>query len=201
MTEDLTPGGDSLVESTKDPSGSPLTRSISRNNYTKKKFRVKATPGDPQGTTAVPDIQAMVTGVYRTTMQRFPDGASEGIYNYKLHVPDNLHATPVLKIRFKVLTLGVVSPAKETRWELKGVGIADTENADVALTAETAVDETMPITTESYAFVTITISSITLAEGDEFHFQLKRLSNHANDTFTDAVGVTEVYLEGFEVAA
>ena len=159
-------------------------KKISYENITKRNQVVPCTLEVPEGTIAFPDIHTMVTQVSKVSGMVLPDGATASKINFKCVVPEDLHTTPAMSIRVRIMTLSALA-ASNVRLTVETVGIADTEDADIANTAETETTVSMPTTIETLDYYTQDLTT-DWAAGDTLFGQLGRdpvdgADDHAGD--------------------
>jgi len=150
----------------------------------------------PQSTIAYPDIHALATMTGKISGFVLPNGATASTINFKVKVPDDLHATPAALLRVTIMTLAAVAGPADIRLLARHVSIADTEDADIALVDTSASGEetvTMPVTTETMDVYTATFQTQPVA-GDIIIGQLTRDPTDAADDFTD-----DVFIVGIEL--
>lgn len=148
----------------------------------------------PEGTVAYPDIHVLATASAKISGFVMPDGASASTINFKCDVPDNLASTPAASIKVYIMTLGTVAGPADVRLTISTLAVADTENVDVALTAESETTVTMPTATETLDVYDQDLTSDPTA-GEIMTGQLGRNPAHADDDFTDDIMIIAIYFE------
>lgn len=110
----------------------------------------------------------------------------------KVTAPSNLNATPNAKI---VYVLKANSTAGQvTRFTISSAWVADAASGNPTLTAETAVDTTMPTTAYLHKEVSVTLTP-TVAAKDIGYIEITHNGDHANDTLAVDTLLIEAYLE------
>jgi len=140
----------------------------------------------PEGTVAFPDVHALATQTSKITGIVLPDGAAVSELNFKCKVPKDLASTPAMKIRVRIMTQGAVAGPNDIRLTVSTVGIADTEDLDVAFTVETETTVVMPTATETLDYYIQDLTTDWAAD-DTITGQIARDPTDAADDFTDDV--------------
>jgi len=148
----------------------------------------------PELITAFPDIHVLSTATAKLSGMVFPDGATAGIVNFKCVVPSELALSPAATLVFIIMTLGAVAGPQAVHMVVRTRYVADTENYDVAQTAETGVNVTMPITTETQDLYSEALATQPVS-GDHLIGQIERIPANAGDTFTDDIIIVGGYLQ------
>ncbi len=148
----------------------------------------------PEGLIAYPDVHDLVTASAHITGMVMPNGATASTINFKCNVPDNLDATPAASIKIYIMTMGAVAGPADVRLTVSTNAIADTENMDAALTAETETTVTMPTATETLDIYDQDMTTDPAAN-DVIIGQLQRDPVDAADDFTDDIMIVHIYLE------
>lgn len=147
----------------------------------------------PQGTVAFPDVHTLATAGAKKDGFVLPDGASSSTINFSCRVPKDLAATPAMKIRVYIMTLGAVAGPADVRLTVKTTGRADTESLDVALTAESETTVTMPTATETIDIYEQDLTTDWAAD-DYVIGQISRDPTDAADDFTDDIMIIGIDL-------
>jgi len=198
FTEDTSPTSDDLVGTVNDPAGTPVNRKVTRGNFSKKYETIPCVMEVPNDTVAYPDIFTLGDGGNKISGFWLPNsGASE--INFKCLVPRKLHATPAASIAIYMLPRTTVANST-VNLQIKRLYVATTQDADAALTSETAVDVELTSTAD---FLTIYDYDLTTepTEGVLFEGILKRDPAAANDDFTEDLFIVGMELRINTVAA
>jgi len=150
----------------------------------------------PEGTVAYPDVHVLATLVGKISGFVMPDGATASTINFKVKVPDDLHATPAALLRVTIMTRAAVAGPLAVRLLAQHVSIADAEDADIALVDTSASGEetvTMPVTTETLDVYTATFQTQPVG-GDLIIGQLTRDPVDSLDVFTDDIMIVGIEL-------
>jgi len=156
-------------------------------------YTIPATLEVPEGTVAYPEIHTLATASAKVSGFVMPDGASASTINFKCIVPNDLHGTPAMGIRVRIMTLGAVAGPADVRLTVKTVGIADTESLDTAFTSETETTVTMPTATETLDYYAQDLTT-DWAAADTIIGQISRDPTDVADDFTDDIMIIGVDL-------
>lgn len=150
----------------------------------------------PEGTVAYPDIHDLATASAKASGAVFPDGASVSTYNIKpmLPLPSDLHATPNLNFVVGFISHGSEASNVNTRFTASSSWRADTEDLDVAFTAEAEETVVMETTLETIAEHTFALDGPTITAGDYGLIKLARDPTDAADVHTQDVQAVWAYL-------
>lgn len=144
---------------------------------------------------AYSDAHDLVTASAHVTGWVLPDGAATATINLKtMHpIPDDLAGTPAARIEFVIMTKGAVAGPADVRLTVSSLAVADTENFDVAFTAETETTVTMPTATETQDVYSQDMTTDPVA-GDTVLVKLQRDPTDAADDFTDDIQIVSATL-------
>jgi len=192
VDNDTFPLNDSAAsQETKFYKGSTMKTYIGGDNFTQVPFPCVLEV--PEGTVAYPDIHTLVTAGGKVSGFVMPNGASASTINFKCVAPVDFNATPAMKIRVRIMTLGAVAGPADVRMTVKTVGRADTESIDFAYTSETETTVTMPTATETLDYYTQDLTT-DWAENDTIIGQIARDPTDGADDFTDDIMIVGVDL-------
>ena len=146
----------------------------------------------PNDTVAYPDVFTLGDASSKITGMWLPNSAASTI-DFKVIVPEDLHATPAAKVVIYMLPRTTVA-ASTVNLTLSRIYVDNTEDVDAALTAETAVDVELTSTAD---FLTIYSYDVTAepTAGELFHGTLKRDPAAANDDFTEDLFIVGIVLK------
>ena len=148
----------------------------------------------PQSITAYPDIVSLLAEPAKISGFVLPDGATNSTINFKCDVPDNLASTPASSIKIFIMTLGAVAGPADVRLTVSTLAVADTENFNATMTAESDTVVIMPTATQTLDVydqdLTTDPSSAEIVLGT-----LLRNPSHATDDFTDDILIIAIYFE------
>jgi len=180
------------------PCSCPETKKVTFENLTKRSITVPMTLTVPQGTVAFPDVHALDTAcgaLAKVTGIVLPCDAATSTLNFKGIIPEDLHTTPAMSARIRIMTQTAVACDKAVRLTLSTAGFAVNENMDVSLTSETEVTAEMPDTIETMNEAIINIDLTTdWAAGDTIIGQLKRDPTDCVDDYAGDILVVGIDL-------
>lgn len=155
---------------------------------------IPCTMETPQGANAYAEVHSLATATAKVTGFVLPNGAGvTSTINFKCKVPKDVAATPAMKIRVRIMTMGAVAGPADVRLTVSTIGIADTEALDQALTAETETTVTMPTATETTDYYEQDLTTDWAAD-DTVIGKLARDSADAADDFTDDILIVGIDL-------
>ena len=147
----------------------------------------------PEGTVAYPDIHAMGTQGSKISGWVFPDGASEGIVNFKVLLPEAVDTTSDLHIMVIMAPVATIAGTPTVHLEIAGQYNADGEDIDVAFAnVSESVNKDIDGTVENSTVHVFDIATNPSSGDRFFNFQLKRDPTDANDDATDDIIVLGV---------
>jgi len=147
----------------------------------------------PEGSVAYPDYQLLTAQGMHISGMVMPDGTATSTINLKVEIPQDLAASPTPTLIVRMMSLGA-GTTEDIRLLVESLPIGNSENIDVAFTAQTEATVAVPDTINNRFTYTQTITPA-ISVGDTLFIQITRDPTDVLDDYEADILIYDVFLQ------